>query len=78
MAKTIARRPPGELTDPVGMNYVVNRRYKQRLEELAHSAGVSAAVMFEQILDHVEVTADNVPTWWTPRPAPEELPINPD
>lgn len=72
----IAKRPTGELVDPVGMNYVVNRQYKERLSAIAANAGVSAAVMFEKIIEHTDLTDQGVPIWWTPLPRDEELPIN--
>lgn len=78
MARTIAKRPRGELTAPVGMNYVVNRPFKERLEAIAANSGVSASVMFEKIIEHVELTDQGVPIWWTPLSRNEELPINPD
>lgn len=66
------------MIDPVATGWEIERAAKERLEAIASNARVSAAVMVEKIIEHVEVTDQGVPVWWEPLPRDEELPINPD
>jgi hypothetical protein len=61
----------------VSIGYEVERSSKQRFDAIAEKAGVSSAVFFERVVDHIELSADGLPVWW-PEPTNEELPINPD
>ncbi|WP_440711641.1 hypothetical protein [Herbiconiux sp. YIM B11900] len=63
------RRPRGTLIDPVSMGYEVERASKARFDAVAERAGVSSAVLFERMVDHLELTDQGLPIWW-----PEELP----
>jgi hypothetical protein len=75
MAKT-RRRPRGSMIDPVAAGWEIERASKTRLEAIAENAGVSAAVMVEQIIEHTELTIQGVPLWWEPIERDGELPID--
>ena len=62
------RRPRGTLLDPVSMGYEVERASKAKLDAVAERAGVSSAVLFERMVEHLELTDQGLPVWW-----PEEL-----
>lgn len=69
------RRPRGTLVNPVSIGYEVEREAKEQFDAIAERLGVSSAVFFEQVVAHIDLTSEGVPTWWE---RPEELPINPD
>jgi hypothetical protein len=63
--------------DPVPMGYVVERPSKEKFDAIAVRAGISSAVLFEQIVDHLELTDQGIPTWMPPLERDGELPIGP-
>lgn len=71
------RRPRGSLVDPVPIGYVVERAAKERLDRIADLASVSSAVMFEHILEHLELTSRGLPVTWPEQELHDgELPID--
>ena len=74
---TPRRRPRGSLVDPVPMGYVVERGAKERLDRIAEQAAVSSAVMFEHIIEHLELTGRGMPLTWPEQELLDgELPID--
>lgn len=61
------------------MTYAVEAAKKQRIDDLAARAGVSAAVFIESMIDHLdkELGDDGLPAWWPPASLDrqEELPL---
>ena len=72
------RRPRGTLIDPIGVHWDVEREAKDKFAAAALAADVSEAVMFEAMVQNLELNDSGVPVWWTPLPRAEELPINTD
>lgn len=71
------RRPRGSLVDPVPIGYVVERTAKDRLDQIADLASVSSAVMFEHIMEHLELTSRGLPATWPEQELHDgELPID--
>lgn len=70
------RRPRGSLVDPVNLGYEVERPSKTKLERLAENAGVSGAVMFEHVMEHLAVTDQGLPATWPASARDGELPID--
>lgn len=64
------RLPRNTRVDPARISLLIERRRKERLEQLAAHAGVSAAVFLERLIDNVDenLTDRGLPSWW---PAPE-------
>lgn len=58
------------------MGYEVERVAKARLDRVAEIAGVSSAVMFEHIIEHLELTDQGLPLTWPANPRDGELPID--
>ncbi len=50
---------------------------KDKFDAIADRAGVSRAVMFELVVDHLELTDQGIPTWMPPKSREGELPIEP-
>lgn len=71
------RRARGSLVDPVNLGYEVERAAKSRLDRVAELAGVSSAVMFEHIMQNIELTDQGLPATWPENPRDGELPIGP-
>lgn len=67
------RRAYGTRNEPVKVSLLVERSSSDRLAEMARTAGVSKAVMFEYVLDSVEVTEEGLPLGWSADE--EELPL---
>lgn len=73
------RLPRGTRVDPIRYSVLVERDRKEFVEKIAARGGVSSAVFFERMVDHMEseLTDRGLPSWW---PAPEanenELPID--
>lgn len=65
------------MLDPVSMGYEVERAAKTKFDAVAKRAGVSSAVMFEELIEHLELTDQGLPIWWPEElPRDGELPIN--
>ena len=73
-----ARRPRGTLRDPVQLGWAVERPSKDRFDAIADRLGISSAVFFERVVDHLDLDARGVPVWWDyPVPSNDgELPID--
>ncbi|PQZ53199.1 hypothetical protein CQ040_16630 [Microbacterium sp. MYb54] len=74
MARIQRRR--GSLIDPVIPGWRIERQNKERAEAIASRAGVSTSELIEQLLEHVELTDQGIPTWMPPRDRDGELPID--
>lgn len=70
------RRPRGTLVDPVPIGYVVERPSKEKFDAVAVRAGISSAVLFEMVVDHLELTDQGLPVWMPRQDRDGELPIN--
>ncbi len=72
------RRPRGSLIDPVAVGYEVERASKDHFDAIAVRAGVSSAVLFERVVEHLELTDQGLPVWWPVELSREgQLPIDP-
>jgi len=71
------RRPRGTLLQPVQLGYAVERPIKERFDTIAQRAGISSAVLFERVVEHIELTDQGLPVWWSEEaPRDGELPID--
>jgi len=70
------RRPRGSLVDPIALGYEVERAAKIKLDRIAENAGVSSSVMFEHIVEHLQLTDQGLPVTWPEKSRDEELPID--
>jgi len=68
---TVERLPRNTRLNPKRVSWLIEESKKQRFEQLAEHAGVSAAVFLERVIDHLEdeLTDRGLPEWW---PAPEK------
>jgi hypothetical protein len=57
-------KPRGTAKEPVPIGYRVERSAKDRFDAIAARAGVSKAIMFESMVEHVQLDEDGLPTWW--------------
>jgi hypothetical protein len=64
------------MVDPVPLGYKIERRLRNRVQQLADNAGVSGAVMLEFIIEHTEVTTQGLPAGWPVNDRDGELPID--
>lgn len=70
------RLPRGTRVNPKRVGWLIEETKKERFEQLAAHAGVSAAVFLERVIDHLdeELTDRGLPPWWPePETNPEEL-----
>lgn len=51
---------------PVALTYTVEKASKDRFEEIAARAGMTRAMFFEAVVDHLELNDQGVPPWVTP------------
>ena len=75
---SVQRLPRGTRVQPVRVSWLIEEERKKRFEQLAERVGVSAAVFFERVVDHLgeELTDRGLPNWWpAPEPRDGELPI---
>ena len=73
----IRRRPRGTLNEPATLGWEVEKVKRERFIEIAMRADVSAAVLFEMVVDHLELTDQGIPTWMPRKDHDGELPIDP-
>lgn len=74
----IRRRERGTLKDPVTLGWVVQKQQREKFIAIAERADVSAAVLFEQVVDHLELTDQGIPPWMPSKNHDGELPIDSD
>jgi len=72
----IRRRPRGTLNSPATLGWEVEKEKRERFIEIAKRADVSAAVLFEMVVDHLELTDQGIPTWMPEQDRAGELPID--
>lgn len=72
----VKRRERGTLVDGVQLSWEVERDAKERFERIATRAGLSAALFFESVVEHLELTDQGVPPWVPPLNRDGELPID--
>lgn len=76
---TSRRRPRGTRIAPVRVAWEIERDRKLLFEQVARKVDVSASVLLEMVIDHLEdeLTDRGVPNWLPqPEPADGELPID--
>ena len=74
----IRRRERGTLKNPVTLGWVVQKQQREKFIAIAERADVSAAVLFEQVVDHLELTDQGIPPWMPLKNRDGELPIDSD
>jgi len=72
-----ARRRRGSLGPSADLFATVREPTKKRLDELADAAGVSLAVVLEELVAHTDLDSRGLPAWWSlPIEQQEELDIS--
>jgi hypothetical protein len=73
------RRARGALRDPVNLGWEVERVKRERFKAMAENCELSAAVFFEQVVEHLEqeLTNQGIPSWMPEKDRTGELPIEP-
>lgn len=74
--RRVQRRARGTMVQPVQLTYTVELASKARLEAIAARSGMTAAMFFEAIVDHLELTDQGIPPWVPPLDRDGELPID--
>ena len=64
------------MKDPTQMTLRVETASKKHFEAIAARSGMSAAVFFEAIVEHLELTDQGIPPWVPELPRDGELPID--
>lgn len=72
------RRPRGTLVDPVQLGYPVERANKDKFANAARNANISAAALFDLLVENMELNERGYPVWLAEQLAArdEELPID--
>lgn len=74
--RRIQRRERGTMIEPVQLTYSVEAASKRRFEAIAARAGMSGALFFEAVVEHLELTDQGIPPWVPELPRDGELPID--
>lgn len=63
----------------VGLGWDVKRDHRDRFKKIARDSHVSAAVLFELVVEHIEteLTESGQPSWLPEKDRSQELPIDP-
>lgn len=64
------------MVQPVQLAYTVEGASKSRFEAIAKRSGMTGAVFFEAVVDHLELTDQGIPSWVPPLDRDGELPID--
>lgn len=73
------RRPRGSIREPTTLGWDVERANKEAWSRLAAHVGVSAAALFDMMVENQELDARGYPSWFVAPPLQDgELPISPD
>lgn len=64
------------MVQPVQLAYTVEGASKSRFEAIAKRSGMTGAVFFEAVVDHLELTDQGIPPWVPPLDRDGELPID--
>jgi len=70
------QRPKGAMTDPVGFTLRIERATRNRIVSVATRSGISASVLVELMVEHMDGLAEGVPSWLPARVGDEELLID--
>lgn len=74
--RRVQRRARGTMVQPVQLTYTVESTSKSRFEAIAKRSGMTGAVFFEAVVDHLELTDQGIPPWVPPLDRDGELPID--
>ncbi|WP_282837298.1 hypothetical protein [Microbacterium flavum] len=74
--RAVQRRERGTMIKPVALTYTVEKASKDRFEAIAGRSGLSAALFFEAVVEHLELTDQGIPPWVPPLSRDGELPID--
>ena len=64
------------MISPTNLSYTVEGASKERFEAIARRSGLTAALFFEAVVDHLELTDQGIPPWIPPLSLDGELPID--
>ena len=64
------------MVHPVQLAYTVEGASKSRFEAIAKRSGMTGAVFFEAVVEHLELTDQGIPSWVPPLDRDGELPID--
>lgn len=64
------------MQDPVLTAWRIQRQSKKRVEDIAARAGMSASEFVDEMIAHLELTDQGIPTWMPELPRDGELPID--
>ena len=71
--RPVKRRARGTMKNPVSLTYSVEEASKRRFETIAARSGMTGAVFFEQVVEHLELTDQGIPPWVPPLDRDGEL-----
>lgn len=74
--RPVQRRPRGSMQRPVPLGLLVEGDAKDRFDLIARRSGLTGAVFFEQMMLHLELTDQGIPSWVPPLSRDGELPID--
>lgn len=57
------RRPRGTLVDPTQLGYPVERANKNKFAAVARNANISAAALFDLLVENMELNERGYPVW---------------
>lgn len=63
MAQSVPRRARGTSTRNIQAGYTIPPESKQFLADISRRMGVSASEGLEQVLAHIELNEDGLPSW---------------
>ncbi|MDZ5146365.1 hypothetical protein [Microbacterium testaceum] len=74
--RRVQRRERGTMINPKPLTYMVSGAVKERFEAIAKRSGMTGALFFEAIVEHLELTDQGIPPWVPPLDRDGELPID--
>lgn len=74
--RAVQRRERGTMIAPTNLSYTVEGASKERFEAIAKRSGLTAALFFEAVVEHLELTDQGIPPWIPPLSRDGELPID--
>lgn len=76
-APKLPRRPRGSLREPTSLGWNVELDNKEKWQKIAAHAGVSAAALFDMMVETLELDPRGYPSWFVAPPLDDgELPID--
>lgn len=69
----VLRRERGSRVKPKVFGFTIEEESSEQISKVSQRMGTSRSHLIDLLIEHLELTDEGVPTWWTPQTKTTEL-----